>query len=163
MPWLSRVIRARLPSVLSVEDILQEVSLAVIRSESVPPGEMDQRRWLCKIAIRQCALAIRTHSRKQKLDQAASHNGADSCSNLHDPILWLIEMEKMSQLTQGLAQLDQESHQILKWKYFDKLSYLQIAERLSCTKDAAEYRVARIREELRRVLIGLGFDGEVKS
>ena len=158
--WLTRVIQSRLPDSLAADDVLQEVSLAVLRTENPPEDEQEIRRWICRIAITQCALAVRQNSRKQKLVKSAAENGHTSGVEQTDPIFSLIAIEEISQLEDALTEIDSESQKLLNWKFVDKLTYAQIAERLNLSKDAAEYRVMKARELIRETLLDLGFSGD---
>lgn len=65
--WLERLVAARTCRRDAVDDVLQEVAVAVGRSGRPPIGEPEERPWLCAIAIRQCALFLRRASRHTRL------------------------------------------------------------------------------------------------
>ena len=90
--WLVRLISSRTGSQTLVEDVLQEVGLAVARSAPACKQQEELRPWLCTIAIRQCALALRKTQRQQRLLEGAAENELDAESRLDDPIYWLLDL-----------------------------------------------------------------------
>src|SRR5271157_5417165 len=67
--WIGRVAAARIGASDSVDDVIQEVSLAVARSSTRPTRADEVAPWLCKIVVRQCALIVRNQVRqRRKLD-----------------------------------------------------------------------------------------------
>jgi len=158
--WLVRVISSRIGSQAIVEDVLQEVGLAVARA--APPSEKEEelRPWLCKITIRQCALALRKAQRQRRLLEGAAENELDAESRLDDPIYWLLDRERSGLVREALATMDEEKRTLLIWKYVDGMTYSQLADRLRVPAHAAEYRVVTAKKALRRLLIDCGIGEE---
>lgn len=164
--WLLRLVRSRLaPSPLSddatAEDVVQEVSLAAVRSENRPTEADELRNWLCRIALRQCSLVLRKGVRSQAVIDGAAPLLADRPPTI-DPIDWLIADEDQSLIRDAMQQITEDSRTVLAWKYVDRLDYQTIAKRLGVTRHTAEYRVVKARNELRREMTELGLGPEEK-
>ena len=158
--WLVRLISSRMGSQALVEDVLQEVGLAVARSAQRVSQDEELRPWLCKITIRQCALALRNAQRQRRLLEGAAENGLDAESKLDDPVYWLLDRERSGLVREALAKMDEEKRTLLIWKYVDGMTYSQLADRLRVPTHVVEYRVVTARRALRKLLIdrGIGED-----
>jgi RNA polymerase sigma factor (sigma-70 family) len=159
--WLERLVAARTCCRDAVDDVLQEVAVAVARS-SQPPVAAEERPWLCAIAIRQCALFLRTSSRRLRLvARAAERLPPDAGRRLEeDPIYWLMSREDAGLVARAVDTLAADDRQLLHWKYIDGLTYPELASRLGVARHVAEYRVVAAKKRLRGLLveIGLGED-----
>jgi RNA polymerase sigma factor (sigma-70 family) len=158
--WLVRLISSRTGSQTLVEDVLQEVGLAVARSAQRVSGDEELRPWLCKITIRQCALVLRNAQRQRRLLEGAAANGLDGESRLDDPVYWLLDRERSDLVREALATMDQEKRTLLIWKYVDRMTYNQLADRLRVAAHVAEYQVVTAKKALRRLLIDRGIGEE---
>jgi RNA polymerase sigma factor (sigma-70 family) len=157
--WMRRVIVARTDSADLADDIVQEVGLAVIRSQSRPDRADEIAPWLCKIVVRQCALAARSQVRqRRKLDGFRQARAETDCGQ-GDPMLWLLDQEQRELLRRAMDLLDPQGRQLLIWKYVQGMSYRDIAARLAVSMHAAEYRVIDARKQLRRRLHDQGIEG----
>lgn len=152
--WLRRLVAARFLDASRVDDVLQEVSLAVVQSANRPNVPEEVAAWLCRIALRQCALAGRKASRQRKLGQqrGTDLNGQID-AYMDDPVQWLIQKEECGLVRRAMALVDAESRQVLVWKYDCQLTYEEIANRLGVSKCAAEYRVLKSKKELRQHIV----------
>jgi RNA polymerase sigma factor (sigma-70 family) len=158
--WMLQVITARTGTASLAEDVLQEVSLAVARSESRPTRADDVAPWLCKIVVRQCALAIRTEVRQQRRLDGFQQNRPPQDARAGDPIFWLLREEREAIVRRELAALEPPLRQALVWKYLHGLRYEEIAARLGLSRHGAEARVIQARKLLRRRLEARGIEGE---
>lgn len=159
--WLERLVAARTCCRDAVDDVLQEVAVAVARS-SQPPVDEEERPWLCAIAIRQCALFLRKSSRRMRLvAKAAERLPQDTGRRLdEDPIYWLMSREDAGLVARAVGTLAADDRQLLHWKYIDGMTYPELASRLGVARHVAEYRVVVAKKRLRGLLveIGLGED-----
>lgn len=160
--WLTRVISARAGSVDAVDEVLQEVAVAVARSGHPPAGETEERPWLCAIAIRQCALRLRKAVRRaQLLVLAAERLPRDAASRLQDdPIYWLVRRESSALVAKALEALDRDQRSLIEAKYVEGMTYQAIATRLGVPRHVAEYRVTVAKRLLRGLLVDSGLDEE---
>jgi RNA polymerase sigma-70 factor (ECF subfamily) len=139
--------------------VIQEVGLAVARSDARPTCSEEVAPWLCKIAIRQCAMVIRTQARRQNLLTGVCRSSETQDSARADPIFWLLHREQREIVRSELAAMDAESRQLLVWKYVTGMSYEDIGLRLAVSRHKAEYRVMKARKQIRRRLQARGLDG----
>lgn len=156
--WLERLVAARTCCRDAVDDVLQEVAVAVARSPQPPSRETEERPWLCAIAIRQCALFLRKSARRSRLlARAAELLPRHDTQRLEDdPIFWLMGREDAGLVTEAFARLAADDRQLLTWKYIDGLSYPQVAARLGVARHVAEYRVLVAKKRLRSLLVDIG-------
>ena len=156
---LRRIVASRCQDRTQVDDILQEVALAVVRSNSRPSTDAEKGAWLCRIALRQCALAVRQSARNhQKLKRMANRKLESPC--MYDALYWMIAGERTMLLRKALGLLDSNQRQILKWKYESCLTYSEIASRLGVSRDKAIYEVVKSRKSLRQIAVQLSLDIE---
>lgn len=160
--WLARFILSRLRhDPASADDVLQDVSLAAWRSPTRPQADTDLRNWLCRIAIRQCALSVRRRTRARQLTlRAGREPDSNGAAQVHDPIHWLVAGEDQASIRRAYQCLDENNRTLLTWKYLEHQTYRQIAARLGLTVDAAEYRVVKARAQLRHHLTVAGLGPE---
>lgn len=158
--WLARLIAARLSCPDLVDDVLQEVAVAVARAERPPVGEHEERPWLCVIAIRQAALLMRRLSRRSRLLAGAAEHRTQAFDDplARDPIYWLISRERADLVTRACSRLDPEDRRLLEWKYVEGETYPQIARRLGVLRHVAEYRVVVAKKRLRTHLVAIGYE-----
>lgn len=159
--WLLQLVRSRLSrSPLSgdplVEDVVQEVALAAMRSSDRPTGGEELKHWLCRVALRQCSLLLRKSLRSQAVIDGAGERLQIDAPGVVDPIDWLIADEDQLLARDAMRRIDPILRDLLSWKYLEQLSYQAIAERLGVTQHAAEYRVFKARKALRNEMTKLG-------
>lgn len=143
-----------------VEDVMQEIGLAIAHSKHPPKHDEDLRPWLCTIAIRQCALALRKATRQRRLETVVAENADDSGSKLEDPIFWLLNRERSKLLRDALKELDEDFRALLVWKYVEGKTYPELANQLNTPTHVLEYRVTKAKSLLRQLLIARGVEKE---
>lgn len=160
--WLERLVAARTCNRGSVDDVLQEVALAVARTGQPPVGEHEERPWLCAIAIRQCALFLRQASRRARLlASVVEQRSGDATDRLQDdPIYWLMLREDAGLVGRAIAGLGHDDRQLLEWKYIEGHTYPQLAARLRVPRHVVEYRVVTAKKRLRGLLVEMGLGGD---
>lgn len=159
--WLVRLIASRCDDSAAAEDVLQEVSLAVVQSDDKPESESRLRSWLCTIALRQCALRIRRVVRQRRLLGNAADYQRSQDDTESDPLLWMMRTEHAELIRTALADLDKDSRWLLLQKYQKRRTYAEIAEELNSVAHKIEYQVLKARQTLHQKLIQLGIDNEV--
>jgi len=156
--WIERVVVARTGTRDGVDDVMQEVGLAVARS-SARPGDSDEMvPWLCKIVVRQCALFIRNQARQRRKLDGFHQNQASQDDGAGDPVFWLLQEERKEIVREELARMDAQSRQILVWKHVHGLRHEDIGSRLGVARHVAQYRVIEARKELCRRLLARGIE-----
>jgi len=160
--WLMRLAHSRLShspvgDTTLAEDVVQEVSLAALRSPDRPTAGDELKHWLCRVTLRQCALALRGIVRRSNTVKNA-RSQAPAASPIDDPIYWLIASEDQMLVRRAMSKLDADLRQVLELKYIEQNTYHQIAGQLGGTRHAIEYLVLKARRELRQQLNELGLD-----
>lgn len=150
--WLATIIRSRLHETSAVDDVLQEVSLAVLRQGNRPRVVSEVPPWLYRIAVRKVINHQRQMGRRRRLldgytNQFDAENTKDS-----SPGEWLLKQEQASVIDKALQYLDAGDRQILMLKYTENWGYRDIAKCLGITEKTVEYRLLRARQTLRSVL-----------
>ncbi len=153
--WLERLVASRVGSAEAVQDVFQEICLAVVKSDRRPESLDAVAPWLCRIALRQSAMYLRTKGRKHRMLQDYAENHAAPQVSEHDPIHWLLHQEREALLREAIGGLSNELRLILQAKYFERLTYEQMAQRFGLSTHAVEYRLVEAKRQLRAALANL--------
>jgi RNA polymerase sigma-70 factor (ECF subfamily) len=162
--WLRKVLQSRVGDRHSIDDLMQEVALAVVQSSgagTVPSEPAKVAPFLYGVAIRKAASFHRKVNQKSHAkpveDETIDLNIKDSEPQ---PLDWLLKEEQSQSLESAIESLDEESREILMLKYTENWSYKQLAEHLGTTEKAVERRLARARKKMRSSLQSLNFDSK---
>ncbi len=158
--WIGRLVAVRTGGGEPLDDVLQEVQVAIARSSARPTRIEQVAPWLCKIVLRQCALVVRSRVRRERKLAGFRESRDTGLASAGDPIFWLLDEERRQIVREELAALDEPSRRLLVWKYVQGLPYEEIGSRIGGTKHVAEYRVIEARKRLRRRLEARGLEGD---
>jgi len=148
--WLGTVIRSRLRDSAAVDDVLQEVSMAVLKQSNRPEQAEKVAPWLYRIAVRKVINHQRHVGRRRKLlDGFVEERGETAGLEKTAPGEWLLKNEQANQVTRAMEHLDAGDRQILMLKYTEGWGYRELAEHLGTTIKTVEYRLLRARQALR--------------
>lgn len=133
-------------------DLVQDVFVKVYRSLDRFRKEASFWTWLCRIAINRCLDFVRKKERTketpvedpQELSQAA--NGSES------PVDELELSELKGALTGAIDALSPEARSAFILRFFDNLSYKEIAAALDCSIGTVMSRLFYARQKLRDLL-----------
>ena len=155
--WLRSVVHARLGEPQAIDDVMQEIALAVVKNQAPLLDTGKVAPWLYQIAVRQTLLYRRKQGRKRKLQDAFRDRiaGGHHARSNPEPLQWLLARERASRIQQAMRRVHRRDLEILMLKYDHELSYQEIAERLGITTCAVEARLHRARQRLRSLLVGL--------
>ncbi len=154
--WLLTVIRSRLRDSAAADDVLQEVSLAVLKQSNRPEQADKVAPWLYRIAVRKVINYHRHVGRRRKLlDGFVDERGPAAGLEKTAPGEWLLKNEQANQVTRAMEFLDAGDRQILMLKYTQGWGYRDLAEHLGTTIKTVEYRLLRARQSLREALVTL--------
>lgn len=130
------------------EDIVSEAVLALISAAGDPDKEISNPGgWLRSVAANKVNDHFRAAARVQHLlDQARPGDGEDSDGN---PAEQQELKERRAAIRDVLEGMNDASRLALEWKYVDRLSVREIADRLDLTEKAAESVLFRARREFR--------------
>jgi len=155
--WLRTILFARLREPQAVEDVWQEVSLALVKGQSLPADDAAVPPWLYRVAVRQSLLHRRKLGRRRKLQdrfiEALPPRDYDPRSP--DPLAWLLADERRAQVRKALKRMPRRDAELLLLKYTEDWNYQQIADHLGMTHAAVESRLHRARARLRQELMSL--------
>ena len=155
-PWLRTVIAARCREPQAVDEILQEVAMAVIKQKSPLKDKTKVAPWLYQIAVRQSLMYRRKHGRRRNLqNRYAEEVESSPRQSTPDPLEWLIASERRSLIRKAIDRLLPREAEILLLKYTQDWSYKQIAQHLGVSESAVESRLHRARRNMRRELVAL--------
>lgn len=150
--WLRTVVLARLGDGVGVDEVMQEVALAVVRQKTGPGDVNSPAAWLYRIALRKVLLYRRSHGRRNRLldRYAASRSEASEA----DPLDWLLLDERKAFVREALRRLPPRDAEILLLKYTEDWTYRDLAGHLGISESAVEARLHRARGKLRDALAG---------
>lgn len=161
-PWLRKVLYNRVGDRHAVDDLMQEVGLAISRPEIRPRDPHKVGAWLYRVAIRQAYLYRRKMGRYRKLMDAASQqpdvSGPPAPEG--DPLRWLLGREYRSAVQDALQRLLDADRDILLLKYGENWTYQQLADRLGVTVHTVEHRLMKAKTRLRKLLNEVQVDTE---
>lgn len=131
------------------EDIVSETVLALLRELSEGKSRIrNPGAWLRTVACNRVSDHFRAVARVQHyLDEAKQLSPTadeDDSSKIEE-----LE-ERREEIREVMDQIPEQQRMALEWKYLDKLSVREIAERLHTTEKAAESVLFRARQEFRQ-------------
>ncbi len=149
--WLRTVVRSRLQEADAVEDVMQNIALAIVRQRSLLADVNRIGAWLYQIAIRQVLMYRRTTGRRRKLHDRLQQQSPE-ITDIAEPLQVLLHEETREKVRQALLQLSELDRQVLMLKYSEGWTYREIADHLGVQEDTIEYRLMRARKSLRQHL-----------
>jgi RNA polymerase sigma factor (sigma-70 family) len=173
--WLAKVLRCRIGDRHEVDDLLQEIALAVFQQNSTvtnvtPQAEKNRlddklprpRRagvpndpdkvapWLYRLAIRQ---AVNFHRRANRKTQIKTVPDLETTSESPRPLDWMLAQEQSQHLARAIEELRPQQREILTLKYTENWSYQQLADHLGVPVRSVEYRLLQARNQLRKLVV----------
>lgn len=152
--WLRTVVGTRVGEPQAVDEVMQEVALAVVRGKAPITDRNKLAPWLYQLAVRQSLLYRRKVGRRRKLvgQYAERFRPTEQDTRTADPLDWLLAQERQRLIRQAIARLAPRDAEILLLKYIENWSYHELAEHLGVSHSAAEARLHRARVSLREQL-----------
>lgn len=175
--WLTNVLRARIGDRHDVEDVYQEIVLAVLKqvrrsfnSIGLTDAELTERTkptmaeatacivpteqekvspWLYRIAIRH---VVNFYRRTNRISHAKPCADLEPFSSTPQPLDWMLALEQKNNLQAALAGLRPQDREVLTLKYQENWSYQQMADHLGVPVRNIEYRLLNARKRLREQL-----------
>jgi RNA polymerase sigma-70 factor (ECF subfamily) len=155
--WLRAVVLARIGERQAVDEVMQELALAVVagRASILDPDKLAP--WLYRLAVRQSMLYRRRQGRQRKLATryAEQLRPREEDARAGDPLDWLLTEERRQIVRFALARLARGDAEVLLLKYTEDWSYRELARRLGVSESAVEARLHRARRRLRAELAQL--------
>lgn len=148
-PWLRKVLRGRIGNRHEVDDLFQEIALAVFRQKALPDDPERVAPWLYRLAVRQ---AINFHRKLGRRSYAKPVAELEIVQD-SDPLDWMLAVEQQSAMRTAISNLATRDREILMLKYTENWSYRQLAQHLGVKEKTVEYRLMRARKSLRSELL----------
>ena len=136
-----------------IEDVVQDVFLAVLKALPSFRGQSSISTWITRIAINAC----RAHSRKRSL-RLRLFNRA---SRGREPPLerataeGMLERERAARVRTAIRKLPVKYREVVVLKYLEELTVPEIAEVLDLNAGAIEVRLNRARKRMKKELAEL--------
>ena len=151
--WLRTVVFGRLGDGHLVDDLLQEIGLAVSKADTRPVDPTKVAPWLYQVAVRQCLMFRRKLGRQRRLHEGyANHRETAGAVRDVEPMHWLMQEERSESLRAALQTLPELDRQILLLKHLENWTYQQLADHLGVSIHTIEHRLLKARKTLRRQL-----------
>ena len=149
-PWLQKVLRCRVGDWHEVDDLFQEIALAVYRQSAKPDDPNRVAPWLYRLAVRQAINFHRRRGRKSTAEPVAEIDAADTSP---EPLDWMLADEQQRNMRRALSKLSRQDREIMMLKYTESWNYRQLAEHLGVKERTVEYRLLKARKRLRKLLL----------
>ncbi|MFK5921240.1 MAG: sigma-70 family RNA polymerase sigma factor [Verrucomicrobiota bacterium] len=134
-----------------VDDIMQELAIAVTNSTCPPESEEKALPWLCQIARHKVQDHWRKVQRQQRLNTRLE-NCPPEQNPIPTPFEWVMQIESKEQILSALDQLPEKDRELLLQKYRQEKNCQQLARDQGISLKSIEYRLTRARGLLRRIL-----------
>lgn len=157
--WLRTVVRSRLKEPDAVEDVMQNIALAIVKHGSALNEVNRVSAWLYQIAVRQVLMYRRSSGRRRRMYERVAGDSASRTTSVASPLEGLLASESQESIQRALNALPEVERQILMLKYAEGWSYKQLASHLGVQEDTVEYRLLRARKNLRRLLVKFEEEG----
>ena len=169
-PWLRKVLRSRIGDRHEVDDLFQEIALAVFRQSktsstenntlktkgTVPNDPEKVAPWLYRLAVRQ---AVNFHRKRGRKSDAKPNSELDPFATTLQPLDWMLAKEQQTNLQTALQKLRPQEREVLTLKYSENWSYNQMAKHLGVPVRTIEYRLLTARKKLRHLLMQMETSG----
>jgi RNA polymerase sigma-70 factor (ECF subfamily) len=129
-------------------DIVQETFIRAIRESRLFNIDFRIKAWLFRVAKNLCLNQLRNTSRRAAILQANPMN------DRHEPDQYqnIFEGEREIEMMKAMEQLTEEHREILILRYYDDLSYAEIAQVLEIKLGTVMSRLSRARQKLLAVM-----------
>ena len=159
--WLRRVVASRLGEPQAVEEVMQDVALAVVSQRSPLRDPARAAVWLYRLAVRHVLIYRRRSGRRRGLiDRYAAQQDRAEIDGSASPLAWLVRDERQALVRDALRRLPPRDAELLVLKYAEGFTAREVSERLGVSIPTIEARLHRARARLRAELTALASDFE---
>jgi len=134
-----------------VEDVVQEVFLAVYRHLGRFRGESSMKTWITTITVNKCRSWRRKQLLKLKLLQQAGEKPVAVAAADER----MMDQETLGQVREALLGLPGRYREVVVLHYLESMGIAEIAEVLNLTRNAVDVRLSRARAQLKAKLADL--------
>lgn len=139
-----------------VEEVLNDVMLAVWRQAEGFAGRSRPSTWIFGIAHHQSLKALRRHRRHPAAEADGPEPDDLETRSQPGPESLMAQRELASLLGRALATLSPEQRAVVELTFYHGFSYPEIAEIVDCPVGTVKSRMFHARRKLREELSGLG-------
>lgn len=146
--WIRQRVLRRIDDHSVADDITQEVLLAAFEKRGECRCAGDLRPWLYRVLVNRVA----DHYRRKYANERRQQGYADIQVDEQDatPVdCGLIEAENRERLEEAIKQLVPEDRELMEMKFRDDKTYQEIAQHFKTTERTIEYRLVRVKQQLR--------------
>lgn len=129
-------------------DIVQEVFIRAIREPRFFDEDFRIRAWLFRVTSNLCFNQVRDRNRRGAILDAAPRQEASVANQLDD----VFQGEQRGEVLAAMDRLTEEHKDILLLRYYEDLSYAEIADVLGIKLGTVMSRLSRARARLAEVL-----------
>lgn len=134
-------------------DLVQDVFVKAFRSLDKFRRESSIWTWLCRITINRCLDFVRKKERSKEVPVAAPEDVAPYSPKAYaDPSQEAELAELKGALAGAIDNLSPEAHAAFTLRFFDNLSYKEIARALDCSVGTVMSRLFYARQKLKTLL-----------
>ncbi len=151
--WIRSVLRSRINDVHIVDDLFQDVSMAVLRQTAKPTDPQKVAPWLYRLAVRYSINHHRRVGRRRRLRERLEFGAGVARLETPDALDWLVQTELNQAVREALTALREQDREILVLKYTENWSYTDLARHLGASTGTIEYRLIRAKKALRQQLV----------
>lgn len=134
-------------------DLVQKVSLEVVRQYAVVAAADDPARLLKQICIRRCIDEVRRQIRERRIVVDTDGEPPDVADDGADPVRLLQRAERARAVRRLLDVLDATCRTALHQFYVEGLTYLDMAQRLGISTNTVGSRLAKCIAKLRALAL----------
>lgn len=132
-------------------DVVQEVFIKAMRESRFFEADFKIQAWLYRVTRNLCFNHVRDRRRREVILYGQRRSEVD----VHDPLQSVFAGEQQQEILAAVDLLTEDHREILMLRYYEDLSYAEVAERLDIRLGTVMSRLSRARE---RLLAALGAD-----
>ena len=129
-------------------DVVQEVFIRAMREQRFWQAEFRQKAWLFRVTSNLCFNLVRDRKRRGAILETMPHKEHTDA----DQIGQVLQGERRKEIMAAIDQMTPDHREILVLRYYDDLSYAEIAEVLEVALGTVMSRLSRARRRLQEVL-----------
>ncbi|MFZ5476584.1 MAG: RNA polymerase sigma factor [Myxococcota bacterium] len=129
-------------------DVVQEVFIKAMREHRFFDPDFRMQAWLYRVTRNLCFNLVRDRRRRDGILATVPRND----SVVSDPIEVVFGGERQDEIMEAIGQLTEDHRNILLLRYYEDMSYAEIARALSIKLGTVMSRLSRARDRLLSVL-----------
>lgn len=132
-------------------DVVQEVFIKAMREPRLFDADFRIQAWLYRVTRNLCFNLVRDRRRRETILAGSVRVSSEGPP---DPLALVFQGEQQAELLQAVEQLSEDHRDILLLRYYDDLSYQEIADHLGIKLGTVMSRLSRARDRLLEVVDG---------